>query len=239
MKLSITKRVKEFYVEYTACYYIERKNKKTGLHGKKLLSSLARARREIIDIIRLNLVPGSCLLTLTYKDNMQDYDKAYKDYYNFVKMVKYKFGISLKYVRVIELQKRGAIHFHVVVFNPEFVNISYNDVYRTWGHGAVHIRKIDLLDDVTADRIGNYLGKYLTKSKEIAVNKKIYTTSRGLKRLEKQRIVIEDSKQFELYLERLANASNAVIYIEGNNRLIKFVKAKKCKKMEKMVDNWK
>lgn len=225
MKLSITKRVKEFYVEYTACYYIERKNKKTGLHGKKLLSSLARARREIIDIIRLNLVFGSCLLTLTYKENVQDYNKAYRDFYNFVKMVKYRFGISLKYIRVLELQQRGAIHFHVVVFSPEFVTIPYNEIYKVWGHGAVHIRRIDVLDDVTADRIGSYLGKYLTKSKEIAPNKKIYTTSRNLKRLKKERIVVEDEKQSELIIEQLAKTSNAVIYIEGN-RLIKFVKAK-------------
>ena len=226
MKLSIIKRVKDFYIEYTACYYVERKNKKTGSSGKKSLSSLARARREIIELIRLNLVPDSCLLTLTYKDNVQDYNKAYRDFSNFVKMVKYRFGISLKYIRVIELQKRGAIHFHVVVFNPEFVAIPYTDIYKTWGRGAVHIRKIEALDDVTADRIGNYLGKYLTKSKDIAVNKKIYTTSRGLKRLEKQRIVLEDNKQSALFLERLASVSNAIVYIDGNNRLIKFIKAK-------------
>ena len=226
MKLSITKRNKEFYIEYTACFYEAKKKKKRGVNAKKSLSNLARARREIIELIRLNLVPDSCLLTLTYKENMQDYEKAYKDFYNFVKMVKYNFGISLKYIRVIELQQRGAIHFHVVVFNPEFVAVPYNDIYKTWGHGAVHIRKIDVFDDVTADRIGNYLGKYLTKSKDIAVNKKIYTTSRGLKRLEKQRIVLEDPEQSAFYLDRLAGVSNAVIFIDGHNKLIKFIKAK-------------
>lgn len=226
MKLSITKRVKEFYIEYTAFYFESKENKKRGVNAKKSLSNLARARREIIELIRLNLVPNSCLLTLTYRENMQDYEQAYKDFYNFVKMIKYKFGISLKYIRVIELQRRGAIHFHVVVFSPEFVSIPYNEIFKLWGHGAVHIRKIEVLDDVTADRVGNYLGKYLTKSKDIAVNKKIYTTSRGLKRLEKQRIVLDDINQSALYLERLANVSNAVVYIEGNNRLIKFIKAK-------------
>lgn len=228
MKLSIIKRTKEYYEEFTACYYDSNiKRKKNGVHGKKLLSSLARAKREIIELIRLNLVPDSCLLTLTYKENVQDYNKAYRDFYNFVKLIRYKYNLVLKYIRVIELQKRGAIHFHVIVFNPEFCWIPYNDIYKVWGHGAVHIRKIEVLDDVTADKVGNYLGKYLTKSKEIAPNKKIYTTSRNIKRLEKQRIVIEDVNQSALFLERLAKASNAVIYIDGNNRLIKFVKAKK------------
>lgn len=228
LKLSITKRIKDYYEEFTVCYYDSNlKIKKNGVHGKKLLSSLARARREIIDIVRMNIVFGSCLLTLTYKENMQDYEKARKDFDKFVKRIKYNFGIALKYLRVIELQKRGAIHFHVVVFNPEFCLIPYNDIYKLWGHGAVHIRRIEALDDVTADKVGNYLGKYLTKSKEIAPNKKIYTTSRGLKRLEKQRIVIEDVEQSASVLERLANASNAIIYLEGKNKLIKFIKARK------------
>lgn len=228
MKLSIIKRTKEYYEEFTACYFESGKErKKTGVHGKKLLSSLSRARREIIELIRLNLVPDSCLLTLTYKENVQDYNKAYRDFYNFVKLIRYKYNLTLKYIRVIELQKRGAIHFHVIVFNPEFCRISYNEIYSIWGHGAVHIRKIEVLDDVTADKVGNYLGKYLTKSKEIAPNKKIYTTSRNIKRLEKQRIVIEDVEQSALFLERLANASNAILYLEGKNKLIKFIKSRK------------
>ena len=227
MKLSITKRVKDYYEEFTVCYYDSTKrNKKTGVHDKKLLTHLARARREIIELIRLNLVPDSCLLTLTYKENEQNYDKANTDFKNFVKKIKYNYRMELQYVRVIELQKRGAIHFHVVVFNPDFCRIPYNDIYKAWGHGAVHIRRIDVLDDVTADRVGNYLGKYLTKSKDIAVNKKIYTTSRNLKRLEKQRIVIEDVEQSAYFLERLASVSNAIIYIEGSNKLVKFIKAK-------------
>lgn len=152
-KLSITKRVKDYCIEYTSFIYDnDKKINKAGIHDKKLLSSYARARREIIDLVRLNLNVGSCLLTLTYKDNMQDYNQAYKDFYNFVKMIKYKFDIILRYIRVIELQQRGAIHFHVIVFNPEFVNILYNDIYNIWGHGAVHIRQIDNINDATAEK---------------------------------------------------------------------------------------
>lgn len=228
MKLSITKRVKEYYEEFTACYFEGGKErKKTGVHGKKLLSSLARARREIIELIKLNITVGSCLLTLTYRQNIQNYDVANTDFKNFVKKIKYNYKIDLRYVRVIELQKRGAIHFHVVIFNSDFCLIPYNEIYNIWGHGAVHVRRIEALDDVTADKIGNYLGKYLTKSKEIAPNKKIYTTSRNIKRLEKQRIVIEDVEQSAYFLERLASVSNAILYLEGKNKIIKFIKARK------------
>ena len=226
-KMSIIKREKEYYIEYTRCFYeAEKKNKNMNVNDKKLVSNLARARRAIIELIRLNLEHGSCLLTLTYRENMQDYEKAYNDFKNFVKRVEYRYKISLRYLRVIELQKRGAIHFHVVVFNPEFVSIPYNEIYKVWGYGAVHIRKIEALDDVTADRIGNYLGKYLTKSKEIMKNKNIYTTSRNLKRPKKERVVIDDERLFAVYENYLAEMSSIVIngkyenikkYIKGKN----------------------
>lgn len=227
LKMSITKRIKEYYIEYTRCYFeTEKKGKRKKVNDKKLVSNLSRARREIIDIIKLNLSIDSCLLTLTYKENMQDYDRARKDFDKFVKRIKYNFGIVLKYLRVIELQQRGAIHFHVVVFNSDFVRIPYNEIYRIWRHGAVHIRKIEIIDDVTADKIGNYLGKYLTKSKDIAVNKKIYTTSRNLKRIKKERVVIDDERLFAVYDNYLTNSSNIVISFEGNSKLQKYIKSK-------------
>ena len=211
-KLSITKRVKDYCIEYTSCIYkSDKKIERSGVNDKKLITNLARARREIIDLIRLNLNVGSCLLTLTYRDNVQDYNKAYRDFYKFVMRVKYSYSISLRYIRVIELQQRGAIHFHVVIFNPEFVNIPYNDVFDTWGHGAIHIRPIENINDVTADKVGNYLGKYLTKSKDIACNKKIYTTSRNIKRIHKERFVIDNESLFNLYDEYFEKFADIVI----------------------------
>lgn len=225
-KMSITKRVKEYFIEYTTYIFdSDKKTVKNGVHDKKSISNLARARREIIELIRLNLIPNSCLLTLTYKENMQDYEKSRKDFKKFVMRLEYNFNISLRYLRVIELQERGAIHFHVIIFNSEFVNISYNEIYRLWGHGAVHIRKIENLDDVTADKVGNYLGKYLTKSKDIAVNRKIYTTSRNLKRLEKERIIINDESLFNYYNELYMKNTDMVITID-EFRMKKYIKSK-------------
>lgn len=224
-KMSIIKRDKEYCIEYTRCYFESGKDKRKNVNDKKLVSNLARARRAIIDIIRLNLEYGSSLLTLTYRENMQDYERAYKDFNKFVKRLEYRYKISLRYLRVIELQQRGAIHFHVVIFSPDFALVPYNEVYETWGHGAVHIRKIEVLDDVTADRIGNYLGKYLTKSKEIAVNKNIYSTSRNLKRPKKERVVIDDERLFAVYENYLAEMSSIVIDGKYEN-VRKFIKGK-------------
>lgn len=226
-KMSITKREKEHYIEYTRFIYepdkiIRRKFYKVNETDKKRKTHLARARREIIEIIRLNLEDGSCLLTLTYRENMQDYNRAYKDFKNFVERIKYNYKISLRYLRVIELQQRGAIHFHVVIFSPEFALIPYTEIYETWGHGAVHVRKIENVDDVTAERVGNYLGKYLTKTKDIEKDKKIYTTSRNLKRPEKERIVIEDERMQVLYEGYLKQLANYVVH-PGGSTIVKYI----------------
>ena len=228
-KMSIIKREKQYCVEYTSFVFEEMKRVKKvniNVNEKKLITNLARARREIIEIIKLNLEFGSCLLTLTYRENMQDYNRAYDDFRKFVMRIEYRYKISLRYLRVIELQERGAIHFHVIIFNPEFAFYPYNDIYKIWGHGAVHIRRIENLDDVTADKVGNYLGKYLTKSKDLAKGKKIYSTSRNLKRQKKQRIVIEDEKQFALYEAYLKQLAKIVVYLGGNN-LVKYIAVKK------------
>lgn len=239
-KMSIIKRVKEDYIEYTRFIYepdkiIRGKFYKVNETDKKQKTNLARARREIIELIRLNLVSGSCLLTLTYRENMQDYERARKDFDKFIKRIKYNYIIDLRYLRVIELQQRGAIHFHVVIFSPEFVLIPYTDIYKLWRHGAVHIRKIQDIDDVTADRIGNYLGKYLTKTKDIEKDKKIYTTSRNLKRPEKERIVIEDERMQVLYDGYLKQLANCVVY-PGGSTIVKYI-VQKQKKCPEGIDN--
>lgn len=229
-KMAVIKREKEYCIEYTSYIYDDKlkrsKNIVVNVNEKKQLTNLARARREIIDIIKMNLEPGSCLLTLTYRENMNDYNKAYDDFRKFIMRVEYRYKMSLKYLRVIELQKRGAIHFHVVIFNSDFLNIPYNELYKIWSHGAIHVRKIEVMDDLTADKIGNYLGKYLSKSKEIARNKNIYSTSRNLKRRKKERVVIEDEKLIELYEGYLKQLAKIVVYYGGSN-MVKYIAEKK------------
>lgn len=70
-KMAVIKREKEYCIEYTRYIYDDKlkrnKNIVVNVNEKKQLTNLARARREIIDIIKMNLEPGSCLLTLTYR----------------------------------------------------------------------------------------------------------------------------------------------------------------------------
>lgn len=223
IKKSLKRVKKDDYIEYYYTSYIQPPIKTTtkDKEGEKAISDLARAKRNIIEILELNLVPLSTFLTLTYKENQQDYEQAYKDFDKFIKKIKYHYIKDLKYIRVVELQKRGAIHFHVVIFNTEFRHIPYNDLYKLWGHGAIHVKIIDEFDVTTSNKLGNYLGNYLSKNDNIALNKRIYSISRNLKRLKREKIDISTPTKRYNKLKKLRDSSN--IHIIGKD-FEKFIK---------------
>lgn len=219
---SIIKREKETFDEYTVTLCRPTINKgRINSSNSKDLTNLRRARRNIVEILRLNLNPFSSFVTLTYRENVQDYDKAYEDFKKFVMRLKTALKEPVQYLQVKELQKRGAIHFHMVIFNAKFRELPYKRVYEIWRHGAVHIKPIDDFDSTTPDRIGNYLGAYLTKNTdEIALSKRIYSTSRGLKRIKKVNLTSFNPYKNKEMIEELQR--KATFIIDGA-RLKKFI----------------
>ena len=55
-------------------------------------------------------------------------------------------------------QERGAIHYHIILFDFPFISI--NRLTTIWGHGFVKINKIDV--DSIENR-GRYISKYFEK----------------------------------------------------------------------------
>ena len=129
------------------------------------LNSLRVTFRKLRNLINANTEnPELCQwITLTYRENMQDVKRLYKDFEKFHKRYKYyikkEFGIEkLEYISVIEPQGRGAWHIHLIYIFEEKVPFVANDKLREiWGHGFV---KITSLKDI--DNIGAYLTAYLT-----------------------------------------------------------------------------
>lgn len=111
-------------------------------------------------LINANVQKGSKFVTLTFRDNLQDVDFAKILFKNFVKKINYRRKKNgkenLKYVYVIEFQKRGAIHFHSIFFNMGFVNSSY--LQSLWEYGFL---KINLINNI--DNVGAYVVKYMQK----------------------------------------------------------------------------
>lgn len=142
-------------------------------------NTLARARRSVRRLINANVDAWgekSKFLTLTFAENVQDVKQANYEFKKFRQRLEYDLKIKLKYVGVIEFQKRGAIHYHVIFFNLPY--IQSNDLERIWGNGFIKINAIDHVDN-----IGAYITKYMTKDNndDRLIGKKSYFTSRGLK----------------------------------------------------------
>lgn len=118
-------------------------------------------------------------LTLTFADNMTDIKECNLLFKNFIKRLKYTYDLKdLKYLAVIEFQKRGAVHYHVLLNIPYIPQKELQDV---WGNGFVFINAIEHVDN-----IGAYVLKYITKDNNDfrLMGQKAYLTSRNLKKPE-------------------------------------------------------
>lgn len=157
-------------------------------HRKQVLQ---RAKKNLRRLINANVGQygkefTAKFLTLTFKDNVKDLDKANYEFEKFIKRLNYFcYGTkkaNLKYTCVIEFQNRGAIHYHVIIYNIPFVKA--NDIANVWGNGFIKINRIDDIDNV-----GAYVSEYLGQAEkgqghdiedDRLQGKKSYFSSRGL-----------------------------------------------------------
>jgi len=129
-------------------------------------------------------------LTLTFAENMTDIKECNVLFKNFIKRLKYNYSLkSIKYLAVIEFQKRGAVHYHVLLDIPY---IPQEELQEVWGNGFVYINAITHVDN-----IGAYVLKYITKDNNDSrlMGQKAYLTSRNL--IKPSEIVNHDLKDFE------------------------------------------
>ena len=122
--------------------------------------SARRSRNAIRRLINSN--PDLCShWVLTFADNVQDIRKANKAWDVFVKRLRrWARGRvnPLRWVKVIEFQARGAVHFHVLVNVPW---IDWDELQRLWGEGFVKPGWV-----YQPDNVGAYMTKYISKAIE-------------------------------------------------------------------------
>jgi len=101
-------------------------------------------------------------LTLTFRENVTDVTTARIEFKKFVLRFNYTFyersASDLCYVAVPEFQKRGAVHYHCVLFNVLRDVHSSLDYEKIWGNGFIKINSVNDTEHLT-----NYVAKYLTK----------------------------------------------------------------------------
>ena len=132
-----------------------RKDNKKGLY-KTFANARAVINANVTDVSKVRWC------TLTYKENMTDPKKLYKDFHDFNLRFQYYCKIhgysKPEYIVMMEPQGRGAWHAHLLyIWQDQKAPYIANQEFREmWGHGFVRIKKLDNVDNV-----GAYLTAYL------------------------------------------------------------------------------
>jgi hypothetical protein len=143
-------------------------------------TAISRQRKTIRRLVNTNMTDRSSFLTLTFSENLLDETKAKLEMKKFFMRLRYHYpAVKHDYLAVWERQKRGAVHFHIILFDVP--KIPLRALNKIWGHGFVKINKIKDIDNV-----GAYVCKYLSKDLDSDEKKssRRYTTSRGLEQPE-------------------------------------------------------
>lgn len=153
------------------------------------------------------------MVTLTYRENMTDRDRAVKDWKAFCRRVgKVK---AFHYVAVLEAQERGALHFHVAVRGRQSYALLRSIWQRVVGRdeagremGQVNVRDPHRFGfgNKGAHKIASYIAKYCGKDvdrdgSQDDLNKKRYFRSRG--------IVVPEVTSWRLPCTNMLQAVNA------------------------------
>lgn len=142
---------------------------------KQVNQNAQRQRNNIRRLATSNFNNNSKFITLTFADNIKDVPEANRLYENAMKRIKRKYG-NFKYITVLEFQKRGAVHYHMMCDLPYIKAALLQEL---WGNGYIKINKIKHVDNV-----GAYIVKYMTKDlkDERLKGKRAYFTSKNLER---------------------------------------------------------
>jgi len=148
--------------------------------------SWVRARKMLRDVLLSNLSSYGtkpALLTLTFADHV-GVTQAYRSYTSFVVRLKRVFPrAEIRAVAVIEFQRTGRPHFHVLVWGLPAQSVkkerSTRQLQNLWGRGFV-----DCVETDGRPHLASYLVKYLSKAQgdNRLAGRKAYSCSRGIKR---------------------------------------------------------
>jgi len=162
-----------------------RKPRKKRPPQQRSSRNIKSCRRAFTRLVRANLSPQSVpyLITLTMRD-IVSVDEAWEAHMLFCKRLRTAFKLeNLKWISVPEFQKRGSIHFHLLVWGiPEYLIIHERDtryIQNLWGYGYV-----DCVVTDGSPKLATYLAKYMQKAMydERLLKKRAYYSSRNVSR---------------------------------------------------------
>lgn len=160
------------------------RDKRNRLPKQRREDSFRRAKVSFRRIVRANLGGNErpTLLTLTMYQKLS-YPASVRIFTDFVTRLRKREGAGFRYIAVPEFQKRGAVHWHVLIFglDDDFAKAERESRYisRLWLHGFVDCVLTD-----GSPKLAGYLAKYMSKAmRDIRLgSKKAYYASRNIMR---------------------------------------------------------
>ena len=173
-----------------AAYYDAAKRRQRHYRG---------VRWEIARLIDCNFDDSTKFLTLTVADNVTAIKYCNREFRKFIKRLNRRvYGTDktkVRYLAVWEAQKRGAIHYHVVLFGLPYIRLS--ELREVWGHGFVKINRVDVDQRMN---VGRYISKYFSKDvDEGSYKQKKFFRSQNLIQPVEERFTMLEPLSFEGY----------------------------------------
>lgn len=148
------------------------------------VDNVKRLRKTFVRLVRSNLDGVECpaFLTLTFARVVR-LPFAYGELGRFIKRLRIRFGSKWRYIAVPEFQKRGAVHFHLLVWGWHEDVINHERdlriLQRIWACGTVDIFRTD-----GSIKLAGYLGKYMSKAvcDKRLLSQKAYVSSTNIMR---------------------------------------------------------
>jgi hypothetical protein len=146
-------------------------------------SNCARARKAFVRLVRANcgseVLPALVTLTMA---KIYRIDVAYREFTAFIERLRRVYGRGFRYIAVPEFQKRGAVHFHALIWSTKSIGRHERHdrvLQNLWGHGFV-----DCIATDGRPQLAAYLAKYMSKSlqDERLAGQKAFCASRNIMR---------------------------------------------------------
>lgn len=130
----------------------------TALSGYTRVARCARAVRHFADLAE-DQAAGErfrrLLVTLTYRPGVEWAARHLSEFIDAVRAWVKRRGFGFLYLAVAELQQRGAVHYHVVLWLPAALHLPNPDERGWWRHGMSNVRSVT--------RPVAYVAKYMSK----------------------------------------------------------------------------
>ncbi|MGG4497663.1 rolling circle replication-associated protein [Brevibacillus reuszeri] len=186
---------------------------------------LTRAEKERFrDLIVMNFSEsGAKYLTLTYEKAEVTVGEASRDFENWVKRMRERYG-DFKYLAVRSFQKRGTIHFHILATLPMIPQEELKDgtFQKIWGLGGVNVKRVYLLPFLyKKSHLQKYLIKNLAefKADERSYGKRLFLESKNLTKPEVWKgdyeKLMDELKERGIQLTEIERVKFPVDYLES------------------------